>query len=147
MSTAAFANKRTIFDTFANYASPGQWLDGVQIEYSYPGTPSATLVYGGRVTFEQPVDDGAVSGDDEVKLDTDTIWVFVRITGRSTVRDADIEAERIGDLLGAIVRKNPRMLGPGTSVRIAGGTATYVNTDDGPTVELAYRITTHAYIN
>jgi hypothetical protein len=147
MTTAAYANKRTIFDAFASYAAPGMWLDGVQIEYAWPGNPSATLVYGGRVTFEQPVEDGAVSGDDEVKLDVDTIWVFVRITGKPTVRDADVEAERVGDLLGAIVRKNPRMLGPGTSIRIAGGTSTYVNTDDGPITELAYRITTNAYIN
>jgi hypothetical protein len=147
MSTAAFANKRAIFDTFAGYTAAGSWLDGVQVEYAWPGTPSSTLVYGGRITFEQPVDAGAVSGDDELKLDTDTIWVFVRITGKATVRDADAEAERVGDLLGAIIRKNPRMLGPSTTVRIAGGTATYVNTDDGPSIELAYRITTHAYIN
>jgi hypothetical protein len=146
VTTAAFANKRTIFDRFANYTGTGQALDGVQVEYSFPGSPTETLVYGGRITFEQTVDDELVSGDDVQALDVATIWVYVRISGEPTVRDAQIKAEVIGDTLGMILRKEPRMCGPNTHVRIAGGTGDHYETDDGPIVHLAYRITATAYV-
>lgn len=146
MTTAAMANKRAIFANLKSYVGPGLWLDGVQVEYSFPGSPTATLIYGGRITFEQPGDDDLVDGDDVQALDVATIWVYVRIVGKADVETAEIEAERVGDILGAIIRKNPRMLGPGTSLRIAGGTSDHHETDDGPIVHLAYRITTTAYI-
>ncbi len=147
MTTAAIANKRTIFDRFARYTGTGQALDGVQVEYSYPGNPTTTLVYGGRITFEQPADDEMPGGSDAaLALDVATIWVWVRVASQPTVRDAEAEAERIGDILGSILRKDPQMCGPQTWVRIAGGTSDAQQNDEAPIVHLGYRITATAYV-
>jgi hypothetical protein len=146
MTTAAFADKRTIVDEFIEYTGPGLTLDGVQVEYSFPAAPTDTLIYGGRVSFEQNGDDDLVNGDDVAVAEVATIWLYVRVTSKPTVREAEAEAERIGDVMGSIIRKNPRMCGPTTSLRIAGGTSDHHETDDNPQVLLAYRIIVTAYV-
>jgi hypothetical protein len=147
MTTAAYAIKRQIFDFLATKTGTGKELDGVQVEYAYPGQVSDVCVYGGGVVFEQPGTDDVVDGDDVLAHELDTVRLYIRIVGRGlTVRATEEQAEAIGDVIGALLRTNPRLAGPSAYTRIAGGTGDYQNTDDGPIVILAYRVTTAAYV-
>ena len=147
MTTAAYSVKRVIFDRLTLETGPGLLLDGVQVSYAYPGLVQDVCVYGGGVVFDQPGTDDVVDGDDVAVREQATIRLYVRIVGRSlTVAQTEIKAEGIGDVIGALLRTNPRIAGAQTHTRIAGGTGDYQNTDDGPIVILAYRVTTVAYV-
>ena len=147
MTTAAYAIKRLIFDRLALAVGPGLELDGVQVSYAYPGQVQDVCVYGGGVVFDQPGTDDVVDGDDVAVREQSTIRLYVRIVGHGlTVAQTEIRAEGIGDVIGALLRKEPRIAGAQTNTRIAGGTGDYQNTDDGPIVILAYRVTTVAYV-
>lgn len=146
-STAIYAIKRTVVDRLTVLSGTGQLFDGVKILYAYEGEPTDTCIYLGGGNFEQPGDLDVTDGDDRLAEEASTFGLYIRLVRHAIpVRQVEAEIETIGDRVGAILRKEPRMCGPNTYIRIAGGTADYQQHDDGTTAILAFRVTTTAYV-
>jgi hypothetical protein len=148
MSTLGFFLKRAVFDLLEPMAGPGQVLADVQLEYATPGKWSDLCVYLGGFTSEQPHTDDVVDGDDVAPQETVTLGLYIRSAAQGlTNREQDARAEDVGDRIGAILRRNPRMCGNNTVTLMGGGTGDYVNTDDGVIVIAQHRIVMMGYLD
>lgn len=104
--TQAYAAKRALFDKLTVQAQAGFPLEGVQVTYQAPGDPQRADLFGGGFRF----DGSEVSGEpgravvDEIIHQT----VIVRVSDpQMTVRDAEVEIERIADVVAGLFSTDP----------------------------------------
>jgi hypothetical protein len=104
-------------------------------------------IYGGGMTFERAGDADAHDGAKRLALEVDTDRIYIRLAGHgASVRDTWAAAETVGDQLETVIARDPTMAGPGTDIRVAGGSGDYQLTDDGPVVVLVYRLEYSGYV-
>jgi hypothetical protein len=152
MTTNAYAAKRALVDRLTTMTAAGQRLDGIQVAYKWPGaTVREVCVYGGGVTFTHDAEQGVTDGaGDRLDLETATIGLYIRIVNRDLgdddVRDADIQAETIGQIIGEELARDPKLAGGLSYTRISAGTGDYQATDDEVVTLLAYQIQVTSYL-
>jgi hypothetical protein len=151
-ATNAYAAKRAIIDRLAALAASGGGpLAGVQVAYSWPGKNAEMVcVYLGRVTFEHPADEELADGPDSLPKEVATIGLHISVAqsppSDDGVRDTDIQAEEIGDAIGDLLMREPRLAGGHSIARIAAGEGDYIPTDDQARSVLTLRITVESYV-
>lgn len=142
-----YAAKRALFALFAANAGVGQVLEGVQVEYAYPGTVGMKCVYGGGVRFDHT--DSVAEGVGILVEETVSIGVYIRVVTRpgQSVEATDIIANGIGVALLALLKASPVLTGAGKWVgvgrvagdRLSGGIGDYERTDDETVSRLGYQ--------
>jgi hypothetical protein len=104
--TTAYAAKRALFDLLAVQAQAGFPLEGVQVTYQAPAEASPADLYGGGIRFEQ----NDLSGEPDAMVVDEVmhLTVIVRVSNPDlTVRQADAEVERIGDVFMGLFDADP----------------------------------------
>ena len=139
-----YAAKRALFALLAANTGPAQVLEGVQVEYGFPGNVGMKCVYGGGVTFEHV--DAAAESPGILVRETVLVSAYIRVVTRpgGPVEDTDTAAEAIGAAMLALVKANPKHAGPLTWVGVRGGQGDYQRTDDETISILGYQF---RYIN
>lgn len=139
MTTYAYTAKGALFDRLAAYAAPAQPLDGIQVEYAYPGTIGTECIYGGGVRFEQR--DAVAEAPGVMVAEESLVSIYIRVmqTPPGDVRDTDLRALEIGQAIGALLRAEPTLAGHAV-LGIARGQGDYTQTDDETISILAYQI-------
>lgn len=136
----AFYTKRAVIDRIKALTITGGPLDGVQVEYSMPGDLQSPCVYGGRIHLDRVTDVGET--DRPVKLETDTVSLYVRINNSGTdVEGADADAERIADVIDDDLTTKPKLAAGLDVVGVTSGDADYFPTPmPEPTVTSILRL-------
>lgn len=148
MTTNAFAAKRALFRRLtqlaADQAGP---IGGWQVEYAWPGLSAASdrLVYGGRVTFDQPADREMESGHQRVVGEVAHLWWHIRRKAGYAelpggVEATDVEVETVGEELGRLLLAEPYIGGGHSITRVASGAGDYSATDNEATSILTYQV-------
>lgn len=148
MTTYAFTAKAALFDALTAYTAPAQPLDGIQVEYAYPGTINTECIYGGGVRFEHR--DAVAEAPGVMIAEESLVSLYIRVvmTPAGDVRETDERALQIGQAIAQILRTQPRLAGGNAVVGIARGQGDYTQTDDETISILAYQIrvvTTFSY--
>jgi hypothetical protein len=132
----AVAAKAALFDALAEEAQSGL-LQGLDVHYAWPGEVSAErVVYGGGFRFEQQdaVAEQGVLIDEVVEVS-----LYVRIVKRPAVdvRETDLEAADVLDLIGTVFASRRQLAGPYTWMGVVSGMGDYSRTADETTSVLA----------
>jgi hypothetical protein len=117
-ATQVYAAKRALFDLLATQAQTGFPLDGVQVTYQAPGDPGRADLFAGGVRFEQTEASGHPG---RVVVDEIShLTVIVRVSDPElTVRAAEVEVERIADVLADLFDGEP-FLDDGKEMQVVG---------------------------
>ncbi len=140
MTTYAYTAKAALFDALTAYTGPAQPLDGIQVEYAYPGTISTECIYGGGVRFEHR---DAVAEAPGVMIAEEamvSLYIRVTMTPAGDVRETDARALEIGQTVAALLRAQPTLAGGQSVLGIARGQGDYSQTDDETISILSYQI-------
>jgi hypothetical protein len=156
MSTNAYAAKRAIIDRITAVAAlPGTPLSGqnAAILYAWNGaTAKEITLYGGGVTFDQPEADEAVDGERRrLVAETAHVGLHIRVARApdpatvDQIRTTDEMCEEIGDWLGDLLTREPRIAGGASKSRILSGQGDYVPVEDKAVSRLSYvvEVTSH----
>lgn len=150
MTTNAYAAKRAIIDRLADEASRPGPLGDVQILYAYQGDLRPKCVYGTSVLFVQPEDESLQDGDGWAPQEVATITLVIRVrqdpAEDAGVRASDEACEAIGEAIGAIFRRYPRLAGGNSVTRLDSGQGDYVAEDTANVSQLIYRITVQSIV-
>lgn len=105
-STQAYAAKRALFDRLAVQSQTGFPLANVQVTYQAPGDPQRADLFGGGVRFEQAEVSGEIGRT--VVDEMAHLIVIVRVSDPAlTVREAEVEVERIADVVTDLFDADP----------------------------------------
>jgi hypothetical protein len=148
MTTYAYTAKAALFDRLQARTAPAQPLEGLQVEYAYPGSNvEAECVYGGGVRFEQR--DSVAEQPGVLVTEEVLVAVYIRVVARppGPVEDTDIRAAEIGDAVGTLLRTEPTLAGGGFVIGIARGQGDYHRTDDETVSILTYQVRMAGFLN
>jgi hypothetical protein len=148
LTTYAFTAKGALFDALTAYTAPAQPLDGIQVEYAYPGSIATECIYGGGVRFEHR--DVVAEAPGVMIAEESLVSIYIRVvqTPVGDVRDTDNRALEIGQAIAQLLRSQPTLAGGNAVMGIARGQGDYTQTDDETISILAYQIrvvTTFSY--
>jgi hypothetical protein len=128
-STMAYAAKRALFDELKVQSAHGMALDGVDVSYDYPPNPGRSIIYGGGVRFMHTDEAGEWN---TVGSEVITIGVYVRVMKTDmTVREVEVELERIADTICEVFTDKPYIAGNMTWIGIAQGSGDYSRPPEG----------------
>lgn len=157
MTTNAYAAKREIIDRLVAAAQlTGTALNkhGATVQYAFDAvTATDVTVYGGPVTFDQPGDSDAVDGERH-RLTFETAQVALIIRAQRTpdpgnldqIRDTDIIVEEIGEWIGDLLVREPRLAGGSSISRIRSGQGDYAPTEVKAESRLVYVVEVESHI-
>lgn len=157
MTTNAYAAKREIIDRLAAAAAlTGTALNknNVTVQYAFDAvTATEVMVYGGPVTFDQPGDNDAVDGERRrITAETAQVALIIRVQrtpdpgNLDQIRDTDLIAEEIGEWLGDLLVREPRLAGGSSISRIRSGQGDYAPTEQKAESRLVYIVEVESYI-
>lgn len=128
-STMAYAAKRALFDELKVHTAQGMALDGTDVSYEYPPNPGRSIVYGGGVRFIHTDEAGEWN---TVGSEVITIGVYIRVMKTDfSVREVDVELERIADVICKIFVDKPQIAGTMTWLGVAQGNGDYSRPPEG----------------
>lgn len=147
-ATAIYDATAAIIDRLAELAATvGHPLSGVEVAYARTGEITDRAIYagGGRFTQDQ------ASAEGEVRRETDTMGLYVRVFGRAStglpdVRSTDAEVTRIADVVAGELADDPKLTGELTFTQIRGGARDFYPSDDGIEAILALSIEVDAWL-
>lgn len=129
-ASAAIPSKIAVFDRLDAEAATGM-LQGLEVRYAWDGATTAgeKLIYGGGTRFQQQ-DDVAEVG--LLRMEAVLVSVYVRVVMRpaTDVKEADLVAANIGNLIGMVFAKTPRLAGDLTWLGINSGATDFSQTTD-----------------
>lgn len=141
MTTYAYTAKAALFDRLQARTLVGQPLEGLQVEYAYPGNNvELECVYGGGIRFEQR--DAVAEAPGILVAEDVLVSVYIRVVSRppGPVEDTDTRCAAIGAALGTLLRSEPKLAGGNAVVGIARGQGDYSSTDDETMSILSYQV-------
>jgi hypothetical protein len=151
MTTNAYAAKRAIIDRLILAATQrGNPLadNAATVQYAFnPTTATDVTVYGGGLTFDQDPANEAVDGERRRLVQEVASLALVvrvqRVPDPATVeqiRDTDEVCENIGDFIGDLFSREPRLAGGSSITRIRSGLGDYDPTDTRAVSRLSYLV-------
>jgi hypothetical protein len=147
-----FVAKRALFDALTAQTGNAQPLNGVQVAYSYPTRDmTRKCIYGGGIKSSQIDDEGATVAEFRVVIhEIVTIGLYVRVLREdalvATVRDADTDAEAIGDAISNVLTSQPHLGGGLTWLSMRAGQSDYAETAEGPESITSWQIEVQALL-
>jgi hypothetical protein len=153
VTTNAYEHKRIIFDRITALALTGGPLDGVIVEYAWPGKGAGPrVVYGGGIDFDQDSEDDLEDGADFLEPELVSVAVHVKVAlalseVEGGIRGSDAECERIGKELGRLFAREPLMCGPNTFLRVRSGWGDYVPSDTRADSTLSLRVVMSSFVD
>jgi hypothetical protein len=127
-ASAAVRCKMAVFDRLEEEAGSGR-LGDLSVLYAWDGATTAgeKLIYGGGTRFQQ---DDEVAERGVLRREIVLVSAYVRVTKRppTNVREADLDAAAIGDLIGMVFFQDPDLAGDLTWLGINSGATDYSQT-------------------
>lgn len=126
-ASAAIDAKIAIFDRLEEEAKSGLLRD-FEVQYAYQGQSGPRVIYGGGTRFDQ---EDAVAEPGVLRREVIAVSVYVKVVARPPVdvKDTDLAARDIGNLIGLVFHTNPQLAGPFSWLGIRSGMTDYSQTD------------------
>lgn len=149
MTILGYGVKRRVCDALAMETSPGRVLDGVQVEYAWPGEKAKEVcVYFGGIR-ETQTDDASASAMEVLKYCVANISLYLRVqrdAAENDVRTVEAEVESIGDIIGAWLSRNPEAGGKGSRSSVSFAAGDYSQDNQTVVAIAAYNIECRGYM-
>lgn len=148
MTTYAYTAKAALIDRLQARTGPAEALEGLQVEYAYPGNNiELECIYGGGIRFEQR--DAVAESPGVLVAEEVTVSLYIRVVSRPPcpVQDTDTRAAEIGAQLATLLRTEPQLAGGNAVIGIARGQGDYHQTDDETMSILAYQIRVNTHLS
>jgi len=156
MATNMYAANRALFDRLKQVvaeAQPGSPLAEFGVEYVWPGdtVAGARCIYGGRLSFDQPGEDDAVDGNDELPAEIAALMVHIEARVSpfpdAGLRASDELVEEAGFVLRRLLAREPHICGGASVARIRSGEGTRMPIDDAAVSRLSLRVEVTSYVD
>lgn len=141
MTTYAYTAKAALIERLQARTLPAQPLEGLQVEYAYPGaTVESECVYGGGIRFEQR--DAVAEAPGILVVEDTIVTLYIRVVHRppGPVQDTDERCAAIGAQIAVVLRTEPHLAGGTSVLGIARGQGDYHQTDDETMSVLTYQV-------
>lgn len=137
-SSSATLAKIAVIERMQAEAESGL-LRGLEVHYAFPGEVGPRSVYGGGTRFEQ---EDAVAEPGVLRNEVVILSLYVRVVLRPAgdVKETDLVANDIGNLIGKVFHADPQLAGPFTWLGISSGQTDYSQTTDETISIHAYQV-------
>lgn len=143
-TTSATAAKVAVIERLQEENESGL-LRGLEVHYAWPGEVGLRCIYGGGTRFEQQ---DATAEPGLLRQEVVAVSLYVRVVARPAVdvKETDLAADEIGDLIGKVFRANPELAGGLTWLGISSGQQDYSRTTDETMSIHAFQVRVGAFL-